>query len=156
MDEEAPKTKAAHGTNSYYYWHGHEKERAKVGDVAPKPSPVLVKTEAAVASPLLSAVNISKYSWADGKSVVSVYIDFDDISEEQLQVQFTERQLRVAIRPPHTAVVHSLFLRLAEGIVPEKSTYRLKRNQVVIKLSKAEEATWYDLVDSKGAAEADE
>ncbi len=150
--------------NSYYYWHGHEKDRAKVGDVAPKTSPMLVKREDTPSeyerSPLLAARPITKYSWCNNTKSVSVYIDFDGVHElpqDNIRVEFEAKKLYVQIKgPKDVSAMNVLLLRLSKEIAPEKSSFRFKPNQIVIKLDKGDsDATWYDLVDNKAAPEDD-
>ncbi len=148
--------------NSYYYWHGHEKDRAKVGDVAPKTSPMLVKTEDGPSeyarSPLLASRPITKYSWCNNAKSVSVYVDFDGCHElpaDNINVVFETTKLLVQIKgAAEGGPLNVLLLRLSKEIAPEKSSFRLKPNQIVIKLDKGDsDATWYDLVDNKPAPE---
>ncbi len=150
--------------NSYYYWHGHEKDRALVGDVAPKTSPMLVKTDDVPSeyerSPLLASRSITKYSWCNNNKSVSVYIDFDgcqDLPAANIQVHFEPHKLLVQVRgATEGAPLNVLMLRLSKEIAPEKSSFRLKVNQIVIKLDKGDsDATWFDLVDNKAAPEFD-
>ena len=146
--------------NSYYYWHGHEKERAKVGDVAPKTSPLLVKSEALAPehhrSPLLATRSITKYSWCNNTKSVSVYVDLDGVHElpqENVKVDFDVKKLSVHVKGTD-GVSSVLLLRLAKDIAAEKSSFRFKPNQIVIKLDKGDsDATWYDLVDNKATTE---
>lgn len=47
-----------------------------MGDVAPLPTPVLVKkTEDMLLSPVITTTPITKYSWSDDDSVVTIYIE---------------------------------------------------------------------------------
>lgn len=144
--------------NSYYYWHGHEKERAKVGDVAPKTAPMLVKSEGSAepASPFCRPID--KYSWCNNTASVSVYVDIegvDTLPEGAVQISFKEQSFRLTITNA-AGVPHLLHLHLAKKIVAEKSSIRLKPNQIVMKLVKANhEETWFDLV-SGAAAHSDE
>lgn len=142
--------------NSYYYWHGHEKERAVLGDVAPKTSPQLVKSEAvAECSPILKVSPITKYAWCNNTSSVSVYVDREDgvqteLTAEMIRFEVTAKRLKLAIHPTSTATQYGLVLHLAKEVNPDKSTWRIKEGkQVVIKLVKANDETWYDLTDNK-------
>lgn len=139
-------------TNSYYYWHGHEKERAKLGDVAPKTSPMLVKSEAfteAQVSPLLKVKTISKYSWCNNTKSVSVYVDVEGVEslpQDCIKVEFDKKRLSVEVKAGGGAL-QQLILPLSKEISPATSSFRLKPNQIVIKLDKAGvEETWFDLV----------
>lgn len=142
--------------SQYYYWHGHEKERAKLGDVAPKTTPALVGTAAADHSPLLKQMSITKYSWCDNKSSVSVYVDFDGATSENTVVELHKKKLRVTVRPSESSPNYVLLLFLAKEVDDSASSFRFKPNQVVIKLAKTDEVTWYDLIDSKASLEDEE
>ena len=66
----ASEAEKQYGSSSYHYWHAHGKEREALGDVAPMPQARLVATEAP-AEKSRRVVAISKYSWSDGKKIVS-------------------------------------------------------------------------------------
>ncbi|CUI14225.1 Hypothetical protein, putative [Bodo saltans] len=138
--------------SQYYYWHSHEKERAKLGDVAPKTSPALVKSEAVEASPLLHQVALTKYSWCNNTNSVSVYVDFDGLSADNTKVEFSTKKLKVQVHPVSTGTAHVLQLNLAKEINHETSSFRFKPNQLVVKLVKKDDGTWHDLVDDKAAS----
>lgn len=154
LPQAAPSAEA-NKRSQYYYWHGHEQERAKLGDVAPKTTPTLVKSEKVEASPLLHEVSLTKYSWCNNKSSVSVYVDFDGVSADNCRVEFGAKKLKVTVHPASTATAHVLLLHLAKEINNEGSSFRFKPNQVVLKLVKKDEDTWYDLVDNKALTEDD-
>lgn len=141
--------------SQYYYWHGHEKERAKSGDVAPKTTPTLVKSEAVEASPLLSQVAITKYSWCNNTSSVSVYVDFEGVASDNTSVDFSAKKLKLQVHPANTGTAHVLSLNLAKEINHEGSSFRFKPNQLILKLVKKDEGTWHDLVDDKAAVDDD-
>jgi hypothetical protein len=147
--------------SQYYYWHGHEKDRAAVGDVAPKTTPMLVSSSPLTADmqprvPFMTA--IEKYSWCNNTKTVSVYVDFDGVEQlpsENVQVDFTKKTLAVKLNKDGKG--YELKLKLSKEITPESSSFRMKPNQIVIKLQKADEAsTWFDLVDSKSTFEDEE
>lgn len=158
--ELAPQQKA---NPKYYYWHGHEKERAAVGDVAPKASPQLLKSEAlpASGSPQLRTAAISKFSWCNNEKNVSVYVDFDGVEELSKKegavgVEFSKRHLNVQIIA-ESGVYHRLHLRLAKEVDCAACSSRFKPNQIVIKLVKPEgnTETWFDLEAPKASGGSD-
>lgn len=141
--------------SQYYYWHGHEKERAKLGDVAPKPVPVLVGSGDPEHSHVLKSVPITKYSWCNNTSSVSVYVDFEGVNNDNVRVEFFPKKLRVEVQLSESSVSNVLVLHLAKEIDAEKSSFRLKPNQIVIKAVKTDDTTWYDLTDNKAHTEDD-
>lgn len=133
----------------YYYWHGHEKERAKVGDVAPMPKPMKVDAPAcenfdAVAS--TRVLPITGYSWCNNSKTVSVYVNFPEVGlmEDKVSVKFQTN--RTTVEVVKGSNVHSLVLHLSHPIDAEASSFRLKPDQVVLKLNKGNVSkTWIDL-----------
>ncbi|KAH9578988.1 CS domain [Trypanosoma melophagium] len=148
--------------NLYYYWHGHEKDRAKVGDVAPMPKPVLVnKTDECSPSAAVMTYPITKYSWGDGEKAVTVYVDTkldgkETMAPDTLQVVFNKRKLTLEytanVEKSATDVVQrkkQLLLRLSKAIKVNESSYKLKdaTGQIVLRLVKEEPISWWELVD---------
>lgn len=160
--DSAAKKKQA---NSYYYWHNHEKERAKVGDVAPMPKPVLLKkSDPSVLPASTASYPITKHSWCDGKKNVTVYIDTkldekETMVEDTLQVEFGKRRLTVSYianvqtsKDVATQRRKQLVLCLAKAIKSKESSYKVKdpSGQIVIRLAKAEETSWWELAKKDG------
>lgn len=146
--------------NSYYYWHGHEKERAKVGDVAPMPSPVLVMREESSANQSsVLTFPITKYTWADGEKAVTVYIDTnvdakEEFVEDSLNVTFSRRRCQVTFTACVTNGVRrcrELKLLLANGVQSDACSFRVKptTKQIVLRLVKKNSGTWNDLTTDK-------
>lgn len=146
----APGSATTKPKSQYYYWHGHEKDRAAVGDVAPKIAPPLLKTEEV--SPLTPPhrVTITSYSWCNNEKTVSVYIDFPAVDASMVSVDFQPRRLTVTIKPATASGAvpkeHMLDMWLAKNINAGESSYRVKPgSQVVLKLVKSATETWFDL-----------
>ncbi|ORC88237.1 uncharacterized protein TM35_000171090 [Trypanosoma theileri] len=157
--------------NLYYYWHGHEKERAKVGDVAPMPKPVLVnKTDESSPSAAVMTYPITKYSWGDGEKAVTVYVDTkldgkETMAPDTLEVVFNKRKLTVVymanVEKSATEVVQrkkQLLLRLSKTIKANESSYKIKdaTGQIVLRLVKEEPTSWWELVDKDAKASNDD
>ncbi|KAG5496287.1 hypothetical protein JKF63_02588 [Porcisia hertigi] len=143
--------------NSYYYWHGHEKERAKVGDVAPMPTPQLVSKDdaATVAAPAVPTMSVSKYSWCDEDKFVSVYIDTVALEGETLdgssvEATFKDKSLKVefvtADRSGKTRT-KCFSIRLSKRIDKDRCLTKVKpkTQQILVRLAKKVESTWMDL-----------
>lgn len=158
--ETQPNWKSA---KNYYYWHGHEKERALQGDVAPMPVPVLIKKEELQPEPLArpKAQIVKKYSWADGKQSVSVYVetveaDGDTLMQETVQVNFGKYSVALefeVISAGGTSKRRSLRLFLAKKAVPEKCSFKFKPSskQLYLKVAKDVEETWFELTGAERA-----
>ncbi|PBJ70680.1 putative heat shock protein Hsp20 [Trypanosoma cruzi] len=157
--------------NSYYYWHGHEKERAKVGDVAPMPTPQLVKRSEACEAPAIAATTslVTKYSWCDAENAVTVYVDTkvegqESLADGTLQVEFKKRTLSlsyvanvVSSKATPLQRKKQLLLHLSKSINVDKSEYKVKEpsGQVVLRLVKEKPSTWWELV-KKNAGSGDD
>lgn len=134
------------GQNSYHYWHDHGKERRALGDVAPMPQPKLVGTEVQPALAKRKKRTLDKYSWGDGKKFVTIYCDYPGIAEKEdaVDVKFGKSSVRLCVKEEKEDVVLEL-VRLNGRIVGDESSLKFKPDQLVIKLKKDEERTWYDL-----------
>eukprot|EP00992_Anisonema_acinus_P013914 TRINITY_DN9001_c0_g1_i1.p1 TRINITY_DN9001_c0_g1~~TRINITY_DN9001_c0_g1_i1.p1 ORF type:complete len:154 (+),score=34.44 TRINITY_DN9001_c0_g1_i1:42-503(+) len=135
-------------TNSYHYWHNHEKDKAAAGDVAPKATPQLVGTSVeAVVKPTR---NITKYSFADGKKAVKVYVDLPGVgaAPDTVRVEFGEASFDMRVRGE--AEDQRLCIpELKEAILPTDSSFVVKPDSVVISLVKKELTSWFELKKSK-------
>lgn len=167
MSADAPRNHKK--ANSYYYWHGHEKERAAVGDVAPMPVPVLVKKEDAISAAPVLLQTVKKYSWTDddnGKTV-SVYVqcvekEGEALDEASVSVSFDEKSVTVSL----VAVVETtgqrterqLKLPLAKRVNVAACTYKVKaaKHEIYLKLVKTREGKWFDLIRKSNTADSDE
>lgn len=143
------------GTNSYHYWHDHGKERAARGDVAPIPKPKLVATDGSLPQERRKKP-IEKYSWGDGKKFVTVYVPYPeaDKREEDVSVRYGKSSVRLTVREEKADVVLQL-VRLNGKIVGAESSLKFKADQIVVKLKKEEERTWYDLKKTSAAGGGD-
>eukprot|EP01061_Rhynchopus_euleeides_P014139 TRINITY_DN24571_c0_g1_i3.p1 TRINITY_DN24571_c0_g1~~TRINITY_DN24571_c0_g1_i3.p1 ORF type:complete len:179 (+),score=59.35 TRINITY_DN24571_c0_g1_i3:31-537(+) len=132
------------GSNSYHYWHDHGKERAASGDVAPMPVPKLVAKEECLEQKR-RVVAISKYSWGDGKKIVSVYIDMKGVGALQDKVTATHKARSICVTVAHED--HDAVLKLVRLNQRIKGVgLKFKDDQLVVKLEKEDTDTkWYDL-----------
>jgi hypothetical protein len=138
-------TKKVPSKTGYHYWHAHGHEKKDTGDVAPMPTHVALASEASN-TPTEVASEIQKYSWCNNKTSVSVYVDCDGATETNTRVEFAASELavRVELNEVHVKV---LKLPLAKECDPEKSSFRFKPNQIIVKLAKAkDDETWFDLI----------
>ncbi|CCW67706.1 unnamed protein product [Phytomonas sp. Hart1] len=156
--------------SSYYYWHSHEKERAKVGDVAPMLTPVLISRGEMADTPVHVPLHktVKKYQWCDeGLKTVSVYVQVADeageeLDEDSVKVEIFSKSVRVSFS---TQIVASaaqnykqLHLSLAKKVNPKASSYRIKssKKEITLKLMKAQDGTWFDLVGTPASDSDDE
>lgn len=145
-------TKSVPSKNGYHYWHAHGRERAEVGDVAPKPTHVpLAVTPSDASSPASRDVvkELATYSWGDGKKV-SVYVKAPFATADNTTVTYLPESVEVIVRTAPSEV-HVFRKTLAQECDPAASTFRVDaQQQVVLKIAKAKEGTWFDLA-SKSA-----
>lgn len=150
----AAKNKA----NSYYYWHGHEKERAKLGDVAPMPTPHLVSKDdtVSVAIPVVPAISVSKYSWCDGEKFVSVYVECvapgsgEVLDSDSIAATFTRNSFTITFATTDAAGkqrTKQMTTRLSKRIDGERSSTKVKpkTQEILVKLAKRVPSVWIDL-----------
>eukprot|EP00388_Colpodella_angusta_P006717 GDKJ01019603.1.p1 GENE.GDKJ01019603.1~~GDKJ01019603.1.p1 ORF type:complete len:160 (+),score=28.20 GDKJ01019603.1:34-513(+) len=149
---------AAKKKGGYHYWHGHGKERALVGDVAPNAVPQKVDGAEiefdAVAS--LKKVNITTYSWCDNTKTVSVYVDFKGVGAvdaDKINTRYTDKSLRLSIADDGKE--HILTIHLSKNIDGSACTHKVKPDQLVFRLVKANEEAWFDLTGAAAAEESD-
>lgn len=143
-------------SKNYYYWHGHEKERAKLGDVAPLPEPVLVTTEPAATPASLLPTCVKKYSWADGEKSVSIYVEIaeetpaEELDSSTLEVDWKKRSVTVnytVITSNGTRKKRRLVLHLSNNICPDACTHKIKESskQIYLKAVKEDPTSWFEL-----------
>jgi len=135
--------------HSYHYWHKHGKQRAQLGDVAPPPKHELV--EVAEKLPDKPCKTIAKYSFADGEKKVQVYVDWPGVGLHPDKVSCEFGKVSFDLRIQEESCDHRLFVpNLRSDIFPDTSSIRVKENQVVVSLVKAEKGTWYELKKASG------
>lgn len=91
---------------------------------------------------------ITRYSWADGKKVVSVYVTVPGIGAGSTELDLQHTATSLLFSATVGDKVHCLKLPTLNDAI-DKATHRVKDdNTVVLKLTKAEEArfTWHELV----------
>lgn len=139
---------------NYYYWHGHEKDRAREGDVAPLPTPVLVAKDEAAAPVAVPPQPVKKYSWADGKNV-SIYVETveqpgEEVDPTSVAVNWKTRSLHLTFAVSTAAGAtkqRQLVLHLHKDILPDSCTHKVKEStkQIYLRAVKAEEGAWFEL-----------
>lgn len=107
-------------------------------------------------SPRVTVKTLSKYSWADEKKKVKLYVDFPGVGalpEEAVAVEWTASSVKVTVTTAEG--VHRLTVEpLSDGI--SGATVRRKENQFTLVLEKAVEAPWLDLKKAKVASDEDD
>lgn len=170
VSTEAPPSASAakNKANSYYYWHGHEKERAKLGDVAPLPTPHLVSKDDAVTVtlPVVPAISVSKYSWCDGEKFVSVYVQTappasgEVLDEASVAATFTRSSFKITFSTTDAAGnkrTKQMITRLSKRIDTEKSSTKVKAKtqEILVKLAKRRPNVWIDLEGNASDRDSD-
>merc|ERR1740129_26686 len=102
---------------------------------------------------------ITKYSWADGKKRVSIYIEMDgldEVADDALTTEAGEKDVSFTIASiggkRRKFALSGLFAEI-DGVKLER---RKGKNTVVLKLQKKEEKTWYSLTEKSGKGGDDE
>jgi hypothetical protein len=142
------------GKASYYHAHAQrhpesgdrvllQGDAAVFGDGVPK---LLVSDRPRAVDPV--NIDITKYSWADDGTEVSIYIPLEHpVPREAVSVEFETQSLRVHIKYSDS-LSHSLNLtKLMYPIRPDESSWRVRTKNLVVKLDKFDGATkWHVLV----------
>merc|ERR1711957_207672 len=95
---------------------------------------------------------ISKYSWADGRKRVSVYVELDDldaIPDDDIKIESGEKEFTLTITMGGKARTLK-FGDLNEEIDGSKFARKKGKNMVVAHLIKKEEKSWFKLQASSG------
>merc|ERR1712061_572219 len=101
----------------------------------------------------LAGEAITKYSWSDGKKVVSIYIEMeglDAVGDDDLKAESGEKEVELTIAATGSpAKKRTLKLqKLANEIDGVKLVRKPGKNTVVLKLTKKDaDKSWYKLLD---------
>ena len=69
-----------------------------------------------------------------------------NLTEEMMDVKFLDTQLQIRVIDEEGQVYFLNFNKLYEKIEPEKSSFRLRSNKIIITLHKWLETKWKELV----------
>lgn len=139
------------GKNAYYYAHGksNSEDEFKVYDNKPlKLDDDLDKT-VRISKGYIKP--ITKYSWADFKKTVRVYITLDglnEVIENNIVLDYKPNSKAVNLRinaVGSTSQDHELVLNNLHEKITKAKCKKKDGNRLVLFLYKAEEKTWYDL-----------
>merc|ERR1712137_939948 len=96
---------------------------------------------------------MGKYSWSDGKKAVSIYIEMDgldEIADDALSITSGESDVTFTISAIGGKKRTFAMKDLANEIDGSKFVRKPGKNTVVLKLTKKEEKTWYNLQSGSG------
>merc|ERR1719193_2860460 len=102
---------------------------------------------------------ITKYSWSDGKKVVSVYIELeglDDLKEDAFVTESSETSASLCIAMADGKKKRFALAGLSNEIDGVKVVQKKGKNTVVLKLQKKEERPWFALVEKGGGGGDDD
>jgi hypothetical protein len=100
---------------------------------------------------------ISDYAWADGKKAVSIYVTLkglDSVSDDDLNLSLSKDKQGLSFKVKNLEGKRR-FLTIEKLNKKVKSTKLIRkkgRDQVVLKLFKEDEKTWYSLKSSSGGS----
>lgn len=147
------------GKNAYYFAHAH-KATGPAWDG--KVEPQLISRHATTEGHKLSVIsssfdysksNITTYSFLDDWGKVKLYLDFDFVGEkctdEDVTLDFTDRSLLFSLcnYKEETQILN--FGRLTASI--SAATYRVKKDKIVITLTKVDADNEWHTINDKGA-----
>lgn len=138
------------GANAYYYAHGNTSTEIDFKVYDNKPIKLDIGTKKTVTSSGFIKP-IKKYSWADFKKTVRVYIEIDGIDElkdENINLEFLPNTSNLKLKLTNVGTnkqTHELVLnKLHEKV--RKVVYKKKEgNRLVLYLHKGDDSTWYEL-----------
>eukprot|EP00448_Togula_jolla_P017231 CAMPEP_0170591918 /NCGR_PEP_ID=MMETSP0224-20130122/12659_1 /TAXON_ID=285029 /ORGANISM="Togula jolla, Strain CCCM 725" /LENGTH=250 /DNA_ID=CAMNT_0010915813 /DNA_START=86 /DNA_END=838 /DNA_ORIENTATION=+ len=102
---------------------------------------------------------ITKYSWADGKKLVSIYIELeglDEVADDALTTESGEKEVSLTIASIKGQKKRFAVTGLFSEIDGVKLQRKMGKNTVVLKLQKKEEKSWYKLLESSGKGGGDD
>mmetsp|Transcript_11501 Transcript_11501/g.14326 ORF Transcript_11501/g.14326 Transcript_11501/m.14326 type:complete len:169 (+) Transcript_11501:266-772(+) len=142
---------ASKGQNAYYY--AHSKSRDSVYNFGGKPEKLESLKTSKVNANKTRVQAIKKYSWADGKKTVKIYIEkegLDDLPEHQIELTCEEKSFCLLLKEPEkdqnsSALHHELRLPKLHDEVKKATFKRKEGNRLIISLFKERECTWYQL-----------
>mmetsp|Transcript_85673 Transcript_85673/g.247387 ORF Transcript_85673/g.247387 Transcript_85673/m.247387 type:complete len:139 (-) Transcript_85673:128-544(-) len=91
---------------------------------------------------------ITKYSWSDGKKVVSIYLELpgiDDVPDSALHLESDDREVLLVIPNLRGKRRKFTLAHLPTAIDSAKVARRKGKDTVVLKLHKKEERSWQHL-----------
>ncbi|NXJ61200.1 SGT1 protein, partial [Rostratula benghalensis] len=87
---------------------------------------------------------IFRYDWYQTESQVIVTIMIKNAQKDDVNVQFSEKEMNASVRLP-SGEDYNLKLVLLHSIVPEQSTFKVLSTKVEIKMKKPEAVRWEKL-----------
>lgn len=87
------------------------------------------------------------YAWSDGKKTVKLIVDFAGahaVEADRIAVNWTETSVEFLVRSEAGDVDYCLIVQPLNQAI-SGATHRAKENEFVITVSKAVEASWYQL-----------
>ncbi|XP_065180784.1 calcyclin-binding protein-like [Sycon ciliatum] len=93
------------------------------------------------------AAPIKSYGWDQESNSVKIYVTLDGVGglpKEQVQVTFAKESFSLLVENLN-GKNHTLAVTLGDEIVPEKSTFKIRRTSVQVTLHKATPGSWSHL-----------
>ncbi|PFH32473.1 SGS domain-containing protein [Besnoitia besnoiti] len=93
-------------------------------------------------------IPLTSFAWDQTDRAVKVYVKLQgvqDIPKDQVSAKFTTQTMDLEVRDLHSKNYSLSFKRLNQPIAPEGSTFRVKKDMVVVTLQKANALWWADL-----------
>jgi len=133
------------------------KKQRTVAEVANNPPPIAPSTSIPSTQiapvvpqlPELSYVPIESFAWDQGSynsPTVTIFVDLDNVGtvKDQVNVKFTKQSFDLTVVGLNGRNYRLIKDNLEKDIVPEQSTFLVKKNKVVLKLQKVKGEYSYD------------
>ena len=156
------------GKNAYYFAHAH---KANGPEWDGKVEPKLLSRHSSVEGHLVDAgttaatfdyskSNITTYSFLDDGSKVKLYIDMENVgelcSDDDVTLDYTSRSLSFTLQNYNAATAKSSTQILRFGKLTgdiSNATFRLKKDKVILTLTKSDETKVWHTINDKGQPE---
>lgn len=143
------------GDKSYYYAHAprntDDPSTAKILEgegIVTGGDPKLLIADVTKPDQPKQLINIRNYNWADEDDNIELSTPFDGI-ESTLDVQIAKDSVQVTFNTEANETKKLLVKNLNKPVKPESSSFRIRRNKVIITLAKEDpDATWYQLTSN--------
>ncbi|PHJ24906.1 calcyclin-binding protein [Cystoisospora suis] len=122
-------------------------QRPVMIQVPPSPAPVKIASGSPTA-PEVHFLPITSFAWDQTDTAVKVYVKLQNVQKvpkENISATFTTQSLDLEVKELEGKNYKLSFRRLSHPIDPKGSSYKAKKDMVVLTLQKAGRSWWYEL-----------
>ncbi|CAG9317495.1 unnamed protein product [Blepharisma stoltei] len=143
------------GENSYYYAHAPRPDEVPDhaivlegdGIITGGPPKLIARDQQFTPQPHI--FNIRNYSWSDENDKVTIYIPFEeDVDPDLVTCKFDTKEVDLTYSFSDTETRKLWLKKLSNTISPTQSSYKVRKNKIVITLKKVGSLSWYKLAEN--------